>query len=166
MAILHASIFSQTLKRTVPIEVILPADKVLSYGQKREAKQFKTLYLLHGLLGSCEDWTQNDQYPAAGGGAGPRGGDAVGGRTVFMSTSCCRTTTSAPMSDRKLVELTRRMFPLSDRREDTFLGGLSMGGFGALRNGLKYCETFGSIVSSRLRCTCLNWSRRIPDGRC
>ena len=59
MAILHASIFSQALKRTVPIEVILPADKVVAYGQQREAKRFKTLYLLHGLLGSCEDWTRN-----------------------------------------------------------------------------------------------------------
>lgn len=37
---------------------------------------------------------------------------------------------------RELVELTRKMFPLSDKREDTYIGGLSMGGYGALRNGL------------------------------
>lgn len=37
--------------------------------------------------------------------------------------------------------------PLSHKRVDTFIGGLSMGGFGALRNGLKYSDTFGSIVS-------------------
>ena len=46
-----------------------------------------------------------------------------------------------------LVELTRKMFNLSDKREDTFIGGLSMGGYGALRNGLKYNETFGYIIS-------------------
>ena len=39
------------------------------------------------------------------------------------------------------------MFPLSRERKDTFIGGLSMGGFGALRNGLKYSDTFGAIVS-------------------
>ena len=39
------------------------------------------------------------------------------------------------------------MFPLSDKREDTFIGGLSMGGFGAMRNGLKYADTFGRIVA-------------------
>jgi len=46
-----------------------------------------------------------------------------------------------------LVELTRKMFPLSRKREDTFIGGLSMGGYGAMRNGLKYSDTFGYIVS-------------------
>ena len=48
---------------------------------------------------------------------------------------------------RELVEITRRMFPLSHRREDTFLGGLSMGGYGALRNGLRYADTFGAIAA-------------------
>ena len=47
----------------------------------------------------------------------------------------------------ELVEITRRMFPLSDKREDTFIGGLSMGGYGALRNGLKYHDTFGAAIS-------------------
>ena len=38
------------------------------------------------------------------------------------------------------------MFPLSDRREDTFIAGLSMGGYGAIRNGLKYHDTFSHIA--------------------
>ena len=48
---------------------------------------------------------------------------------------------------RELVELTRKMFPLSHKREDTFIAGLSMGGYGALRNGLKYSDTFGYIAA-------------------
>ena len=48
---------------------------------------------------------------------------------------------------KELVAVTRRMFPLSHRREDTFIGGISMGAYGAMRNGLKYCETFGNIIS-------------------
>lgn len=47
----------------------------------------------------------------------------------------------------ELVELTREMFPLSKHREDTYIGGLSMGGFGALNNGLKNPETFGGIIA-------------------
>ena len=47
----------------------------------------------------------------------------------------------------ELVEITRRMFPLSRKREDTFIGGLSMGGYGAVRNGLKYHDTFGAVIS-------------------
>jgi S-formylglutathione hydrolase FrmB len=42
--------------------------------------------------------------------------------------------------------MTRKMFRLAPNREDTFIAGLSMGGFGALRNGLKYSETFGYIA--------------------
>lgn len=47
----------------------------------------------------------------------------------------------------ELVRLTRKMFPLSRKREDTFIGGLSMGGYGALRNGLKYSDTFGAVIA-------------------
>ncbi len=43
------------------------------------------------------------------------------------------------------VEFTRKMFPLSEKKEDTFIAGLSMGGYGALINGLKYADTFGYI---------------------
>jgi putative tributyrin esterase len=46
----------------------------------------------------------------------------------------------------ELVEITRKMFRLSPKRDDTFIAGLSMGGFGALRNGLKYTDTFGYIA--------------------
>ena len=46
----------------------------------------------------------------------------------------------------ELVQVTREMFPLSHRREDTFISGMSMGGYGALRNGLKYHDTFGGIA--------------------
>lgn len=38
----------------------------------------------------------------------------------------------------ELVDMTRRLFPLSHQREDTFIAGLSMGGYGAIVNGLKY----------------------------
>ena len=47
---------------------------------------------------------------------------------------------------KELVEITRKMFHLSNKREDTYIAGLSMGGYGALRNGLKYHDTFGYIA--------------------
>jgi len=47
---------------------------------------------------------------------------------------------------KELVNVTWEMFPLSKKREDTFIGGLSMGGFGACRNGLKYSDVFGKAA--------------------
>ena len=48
---------------------------------------------------------------------------------------------------KEVVETTRRLLPLSDRREDTFIAGISMGGYGALYNGLRFRETFGRIAA-------------------
>ena len=48
----------------------------------------------------------------------------------------------------ELPALCRRFFPiLSDRREDTFIGGLSMGGYGALKCGLRAPQTFSQVIS-------------------
>lgn len=41
MAIIQVNFLSQTLKRTVPIQVVLPSDKVLSYtGRMSESKPY------------------------------------------------------------------------------------------------------------------------------
>ncbi|MBR1855303.1 MAG: prolyl oligopeptidase family serine peptidase [Lachnospiraceae bacterium] len=48
---------------------------------------------------------------------------------------------------KEVVEVTRRMFPLSDKREDTYIGGISMGGYGALYNGLRFKNTFSKIIA-------------------
>ena len=46
-----------------------------------------------------------------------------------------------------LIEFTRETFNLSHKREDTFIGGFSMGGFGSLIIGLKYADKFSHIMS-------------------
>lgn len=48
---------------------------------------------------------------------------------------------------RELISISRSLFPLSHRREDTAIYGLSMGGFGALASGLGHPETFGHVGS-------------------
>ena len=45
----------------------------------------------------------------------------------------------------ELLDITRNIFPLSDKREDTYIAGFSMGGYGAIRNGLKYSDNFSKI---------------------
>jgi S-formylglutathione hydrolase FrmB len=47
----------------------------------------------------------------------------------------------------ELPAFCRRFFPLSDKKEDTTVAGLSMGGFGALHSGLAHPETFGNIIA-------------------
>ena len=56
MALLHCNFMSRSLGRPVPIQVVLPTDKMA--GPQGQAPQgpFKTLYLLHGIFGDETDW--------------------------------------------------------------------------------------------------------------
>lgn len=147
MAFIQMNFFSQTLMRQVPVNVILPVDKLLFPGApKREEKPYKTLYLLHGIFGNYTDWIVGTRIQRFA-----EENDLVvvmpSGDNAFYLDQPVTNNFYGEFIGRELVEMTRKMFPLSHKREDTFIGGLSMGGFGAMRNGLKYHETFGYIVS-------------------
>jgi S-formylglutathione hydrolase FrmB len=47
----------------------------------------------------------------------------------------------------EMPALARAFFPVSDRREDTYIAGLSMGGYGALRIALAHPDRFAAAGS-------------------
>ena len=146
MALIQMHYRSDALWRSVPVNVILPVDKWENGVPVNHGKKFKTLYLLHGLHGDCTEWFTKTRLrrwaeannlavvmPAGDNSYYVDQPDAMANYGEFIG--------------RELVEMTRAMFPLSCKREDTFIGGLSMGGYGAMRNGLKYADTFGAIIA-------------------
>lgn len=146
MAIFQVTFLSECLSRTVPLTVILPTDKMAMPGQPRaeRTKPYKTLYLLHGIIGSHGDWLYGTRIQRW---AEERNLAVVmpsGDNMMYLDNPVDK---YGEYVGQELVEFTRRSFPLSHKREDTYIGGLSMGGFGALRNGMKYHETFGAIVA-------------------
>lgn len=147
MAILQMEFMSETLMRTVPVQIILPADKLSFPGQPKKRRQtYKTLYLLHGVFGNHMDWLTGtnirrwaeDKELAV---------IMPAGENMFYVDQEAGHNYYGEYIGRELLDITRKMFPLSEKREDTFIGGLSMGGYGALRNGLKYSENFGCIAA-------------------
>lgn len=147
MALLQMQLFSRSLMRTVPVTVVLPADKMTDFNAPLlPEKKYPTLYLLHGIFGSSLDWlsgtrieryaTEHDLCVVMPSGDNSFYVDRPGANQNY-----------GMFVGQELVELTRRMLPLSRERKDTFIGGLSMGGFGALRNGLKYSDTFSAIIA-------------------
>ena len=52
MALIQFTYVSNALLRSVPVQVILPVDKLTPAGEYMPLKKYKTLYLLHGLWGS------------------------------------------------------------------------------------------------------------------
>jgi S-formylglutathione hydrolase FrmB len=146
MALIQVNFVSNTLRRTVPLQVILPVDRLTADGSTPAPKKFKTLYLLHGIFGNYTDWVSGTRIQRWA----QKHDLAVvmpSGDNAFYVDRPETFNRYGEFIGRELVEITRNMFPLSHNREDTFIGGLSMGGYGALRNGLKYHETFGAIVS-------------------
>ena len=163
MALIQMNLFSQSLMRTVPVNVILPVDKMTAPGQpKREEKPYQTLYLLHGVFGSYIDWVSGTRIQRF---AEEHDLCVVmpSGDNAFYVDQPAGNNFYGEYVGRELVELTRKMFPLSRKREDTFIGGLSMGGFGALRNGLKYADTFGGIIGLSSACHLEEIAARTKD---
>ncbi|MBR7178205.1 MAG: acetylesterase [Oscillospiraceae bacterium] len=146
MALIQFTYVSSALLRSVPVQVILPVDKLDPEGNYLPLKKYKTLYLLHGILGSHVDWVSGTRIQRW---AEERDLAVVmpSGENSFYIDRPGFHTDYGRFIGEELVQITRRMFPLSEKREDTFIGGLSMGGFGAMRNGLKYRETFSRIIS-------------------
>ncbi len=147
MALLSCEYFSAARKSAQSFNVILPLDAMPeSEEPNRGGGPFKTIYLLHGYSGSRNDWLRYSDIELWTKSYGYAVIMPDGGNSFYLDNE----DTEERFGDhigRELVSLTRQMFPLSHRREDTVIAGLSMGGFGALRSGLKYPETFGAIIA-------------------
>ncbi|BBH20539.1 alpha-xylosidase [Paenibacillus baekrokdamisoli] len=147
MAMLQVNFFSKAMRREVTFHALVPLDVMEFPGQtKTEKKPIKALYLLNGYSGTYSDWISfsrirelSDKYRVAV--------FMPAGENHFYLDDVDKGALYGEYVGNELVAFTRDMFPLSHRREDTFIGGLSMGGYGAIRNGLKYAEHFSRIIA-------------------
>ena len=149
MALLQAYFFSNALYRTVPIQVILPVDKFTEPNKPAcEVKPFKTLYLLHGLMGNYNDWVSSTRIQRWAEQLNLAVVMPSGENSFYLDHPVVghRLNNYSTFIGGELVTITRKMFPLSHDRKDTYIAGLSMGGSGAIRNGLKYHDTFSYIA--------------------
>lgn len=147
MSIINVNFFSETLVRNVNFLAILPIDKRTIDNDRpwtRADKPFKTLYLLHGIHGCEYDWLTGTRIK--------RWAQAKNLAVIMPAGENKFYNDCDPTHDwfgkyigEELVAFTRSMFPLSPNREDTYIGGLSMGGYGSICAGLRYPDTFGYI---------------------
>lgn len=147
MALIQCDFFSPSLARTVTVSAVVPSDRMPApAGPPLRGAPFKTLYLLHGITGNHTDWL-----------AGTRVARWAQEKelVVVMPSGDNHFYVDNPRSGqlhgsfiaKDLVDFTRRTLPVSHNREDTFIGGLSMGGYGAIVNGLRNPDTFGRICA-------------------
>lgn len=147
MALFQCDFFSEVLGLSSSMTVILPQKTTTQVGMNgvEKGKRHPTLYLLHGYSDDHTIWqrrTSIERYVSSL-------GLAVVMPAVNKSYYC-----DLPGKDRywefiseELPGLARQFFPLSDKREDNFVAGLSMGGYGAMKLGLNYPERFAAVGS-------------------
>ena len=147
MALIQVNYLSKALFRTVPFNVILPVDKIdyATGNYTNKGRKFKTLYLLHGLLGNYTDWVSGTRIERW---AQERNLAVImpSGDNSFYYNKADAWSDYETFIGEELPEVMRRMFPLSEKREDNFIAGLSMGGYGAIRNGIVFSNTFSHIA--------------------
>jgi putative tributyrin esterase len=142
MSFITMNYFSQSMARSVKVHVILPFDVNVA----QTTAPYKTLYFLPGFSASATDictqisLAQQSTYK----------GIAIvvpDGENSFYVDQPDRKANYGQYVGEELVEVTRKLFPLSDKREDTFIGGISMGGFGSLMLGMRYVKNFSKILA-------------------
>ncbi len=148
MAVFHITMFSNALHRLTEMTAIVPVEinEGASAGQCPQPEgPMKTVMLLHGFSGTHSDWLFGSRIQQLA--------------MKYHIAVLCPTGENAfyvddtkrdALYERYLCEVlafARKVFPLSEKVEDTIIGGLSMGGYGALRNGLRHPELFGGIIA-------------------
>lgn len=139
MAFLQVSYFSQALDVQTTVNVLLP-EKAAD-----DTRPPRVLYLLHGYSNDHTAWLRKSNAERY---AEPYNLAVI--MPAVNHSFYCNEVYGERYWDFVSDELPRtmqRMFRLSDRPEDTFAAGLSMGGYGAMRLALTFPERFAAAGS-------------------
>ncbi len=138
------SVYSHALGMDMPLNVLLP-ERRKAEAQDWSDKKFPVLYCLHGHSDDQNAWIRKSQIELL-----TRGYEVI----VVMPTTHRGFYTDAKYGHRyftyiaeELPQLVANMFHASTRREDTFVMGNSMGGYGAFKLALTYPERYAAAAS-------------------
>lgn len=148
MAHLTVEFFSNVLGKCTTMEVILPQSTTtqIGMGGSDTSDTYPVLYLLHGMSDDHSIWlrrTSIERYVSQLGIAVVMPNADLSFYTDMKVGGAYWTFLS-----KELPEICRGFFPrISPKREDTFAAGLSMGGYGAWKLGLRCPEKFAAVAS-------------------
>jgi S-formylglutathione hydrolase FrmB len=147
MALIRCNFFSEALELATSMTVLLPQPGSAQIGVQGRSTDAPppVLYLLHGLTDDDTAWTRYtsiERYAAAR-------GLAVVMPQVHRSFYADETYGMRfwTFLSEELPRITENFFRISTRREDTFVAGLSMGGYGAMRWALRQPERFAAAAA-------------------
>ncbi len=149
MAVIKMNFLSQSLRTQTNVTVILPT---ISFEDSMEGlledyvpgMKYQVMYLLHGGSGDDSDYVNFTNIV--------RYADKNKLAVVMPSVNnSCYTdyedgTKYFTYVAEELPKVCETMFPISNKREDTFIAGLSMGSHGAMKVAVNYPERFAAVL--------------------
>jgi putative tributyrin esterase len=148
MALLNVNFFSDVLGMWMQMDVILPQQSNILEDSETISteKKVPVLYLLHGMSDDHSIWLRNTSIE--------RYVEELGIAVIMPSVHLGWYTNMAHgnkywtfISD-ELPKICHTFFnQLSTKREDHFVAGISMGGYGALKMGLAASDAFSAVAS-------------------
>jgi enterochelin esterase-like enzyme len=158
MALAQIHFFSKTLLMNCSMYVTLPERNLGQKEMKGSSGKLPVLYLLHG---AGEDHTAWQRHTAI-----ERYAESLGlavvmpaGQLSFYNNMISGGAFFDFIAD-ELPGLCREFFNISDKRDDTYIAGTSMGGYGALRIGLARPEQYHAIG-----CFSMGAFMRLPENQ-
>ncbi|MBQ3797729.1 MAG: esterase [Butyrivibrio sp.] len=137
--------FSNSLRRPTTFKMYIPNDIRNDFPGEENPyakRPIKTLFLLHGYTGDAENWVPEElsaKYNFAV--------VVPNGENSFWLDGRATGHQFCTFLGEELINYVRKTFNLALTKEDTYIMGLSMGGFGALHTAFAYPETFGKVTA-------------------
>lgn len=145
MAFLTLSMYSEALHLDTNVNVILPEQRKTGKLNLEPDRKYPALYLLHGMGDDHTAWIRKSEIELIA-----RECNLV----VVMPTTGCGNYVNQvhglnyyDFFTKELPVKMANFFPISLKREDTFIAGNSMGGYGAMRLGLANPDKYAGIAS-------------------
>jgi putative tributyrin esterase len=140
MACARIEYYSQSLCKASTMNVLFPDDPKIS-------PPWSVFYLLHGLFDNETTWTRRTSIERYVEGLPLMVVMPDGGRGWFTNALNPETCRYEDDLIKDVVGLIDRTFPVKAERAGRAIGGLSMGGYGAVKLALKYPDMFASVTS-------------------
>jgi putative tributyrin esterase len=145
MTILNAvNFFSESLGINTSMNVILPQRSLID-AQTRRKPKYRCLYLLHGYSDDHTAWQRFSSIE--------RYVDGLNLAVIMPSVNLSFYTDMEhggkywQFISEEVPAVVQELFPLSLKRADNFVAGLSMGGYGAFKLALSHPERFAAAAS-------------------
>ncbi|MDQ5846312.1 MAG: esterase family protein [Acidobacteriota bacterium] len=148
---------SELLGRTIGYQILYPVK--YEYPENR-GKRFPVVYLLHGLTGHSTNWLEKTKIALYATHYDFFIVMVEGGNGWYTDSATVPADKYESYILRELIPDVEKRFRVSTQREGRAIAGLSMGGYGAIKFGLKYPEMFAMAASMSGAFGAASWTEK------